>query len=79
MELTGYGCEDHFTEIDTLEHAWECLAEIIQGGHTEHIVCDIGMPLMHGGVRYNARVYVVRGRLLLIRPKMSLADDGNYR
>ena len=66
-------------EIDTLEHAWECLAQIIQGGHTDEIVCDVGMPVLHHGVRYNCRVYLVQGKVLGIRPKMSLADDGNYR
>ena len=79
LELPGYGCEDHFMEIDTLEHGWECLACIIGDGHTKDIVCDIGMPILHCGVRYNCRVYLVDGKVLLIRPKMSLADDGNYR
>ena len=66
-------------EIDTLEHAWECMAQILQGDHTQDIVCDIGMPVMHCGVRYNCRVYLAQGKVLYIRPKMSLADDGNYR
>ncbi|KAK9793458.1 hypothetical protein WJX73_010827 [Symbiochloris irregularis] len=79
LELTGYGCEDHFMEIDTLEHAWECLAQILTGNHTQGIVCDIGMPVMHCGVRYNCRVYLGDKKLLFIRPKLSLADDGNYR
>ena len=34
---------------------------------------------MHGSVRYNCRLYLLDGRVLLIRPKISLADDGNYR
>ena len=79
LEIPGYGCEDHFAENDTLEHCWECLAELIRGGHSSGIVCDLGMPVMLGSVRYNCRVYLLDGRLLLIRPKISLADDGNYR
>ena len=35
--------------------------------------------MMLGSVRYNCRVYLLNGCLLLIRPKISLADDGNYR
>lgn len=66
-------------EIDTLEHSWECLAQIVETCLTEDIVCDIGMPVLHLGVRYNCRVYVSQGKVVLIRPKMSLADDGNYR
>lgn len=79
LEIPGYGCEDHFTEIDTVEHSWEVLAELVRGRVTDGIVCDLGMPVIHRGVRYNCRVFVLNGQLLLIRPKMSMADDGNYR
>lgn len=79
LEITGYSCEDHFLELDTLQHSWESLACILKGGHTDGILCDIGMPVMHKNVRYNCRVFVLDGKLLLIRPKMILASDGNYR
>jgi hypothetical protein len=26
LEVCGYGCEDHFNELDTVEHSWEALA-----------------------------------------------------
>lgn len=79
LEITGYSCEDHFLELDTLRHSWEALACILKGGHTDGILCDIGMPVMHKNVRYNCRVFVLDGKLLLIRPKLVLAGDGNYR
>ena len=79
LEITGYSCEDHFLELDTLQHSWESLACILKGGYTNGILCDIGMPVMHKNVRYNCRVFVLDGKLLLIRPKMVLASDGNYR
>ncbi len=79
LEITGYSCEDHFLELDTLQHSWESLGCILKGGHTDGILCDIGMPIMHKNVRYNCRVFVLDGKLLLIRPKMILASDGNYR
>ncbi|MDE0686003.1 MAG: NAD(+) synthase [Candidatus Poribacteria bacterium] len=79
LEITGYSCEDHFLELDTLRHSWESLAYILKGGYTDGILCDIGMPVMHKNVRYNCRVFVLDGKLLLIRPKMVLASDGNYR
>ncbi len=79
LEITGYSCEDHFLELDTLLHSWESLARILKGGHTDGILCDIGMPVMHKNVRYNCRVFVLDSKLLLIRPKMVLASDGNYR
>ena len=79
LEITGYSCEDHFLELDTLQHAWESLAQILEGKHTDGILCDIGMPVMHKNVRYNCRVFVLDSKVLLIRPKMALASDGNYR
>ena len=79
LEISGYSCEDHFLELDTLQHSWESLACILKGGHTDGILCDIGMPILHKNVRYNCRVFVLDGEILLIRPKMILASDGNYR
>jgi len=79
LELTGYGCEDHFHELDTERHAWEALDNLLQEGYSNDIVIDVGMPVWHRDVCYNCRVFCLNGRVLLIRPKMSLADDGNYR
>ncbi|GJP63540.1 hypothetical protein CLOP_g20605 [Closterium sp. NIES-67] len=79
LEITGYGCEDHFLEHDTCQHAWECLAAIITSGATDGILCDIGLPVEHRGVRYNCRAFVHGRRIVLLRPKMDLANDGNYR
>ena len=79
LEITGYGCEDAFLEEDTFRHAWESFAEIIGNDLTEGILCDIGMPIMHKNVRYNCRIFVLDRKILLIRPKLFLANDGNYR
>lgn len=79
LEISGYGCEDAFLEGDTIRHSWEVLAEILSGDLTDGILCDLGMPVMHQGVRYNGRVLALNRRILLIRPKLILADDGNYR
>lgn len=37
------------------------------------------MPVRHLGVRYNCRVFCLDRKILAIRPKLYLADDGNYR
>jgi NAD+ synthase (glutamine-hydrolysing) len=34
---------------------------------------------MWNGVKYNCRVLFADGKILLIRPKMTMANDGNYR
>lgn len=40
---SGYGCWDHFLEGDTHYYAWRMLADILQSGVTDGILCDIGM------------------------------------
>ncbi|KAF9219807.1 glutamine-dependent NAD(+) synthetase with GAT domain-containing protein [Gyrodon lividus] len=79
LEIPGYGCYDHFLEGDTVLHSWEVLAKILSGEDTMGIVCDIGMPVMHKNVIYNCRIIVHNKQILLIRPKLWLANDGNYR
>ncbi|KAF8647718.1 hypothetical protein AX16_006554 [Volvariella volvacea WC 439] len=79
LEIPGYGCYDHFLEGDTVLHSWEVLAKILASEEAIGIVCDIGMPVVHKNVIYNCRVIIHDRQILLIRPKMWLANDGNYR
>ena len=55
------------------------LPDSFQCDATDDILCDIGMPVQHLGVRYNCRVFCLNRKILAIRPKLHLADDGNYR
>ncbi|XP_074307630.1 glutamine-dependent NAD(+) synthetase-like [Silene latifolia] len=79
LEITGYGCEDHFLELDTINHAWECLKELLVGDWTDGILCSFGMPILSNSVRYNCQVLCMDRKIIMIRPKMWLANDGNYR
>ncbi|KXN86615.1 Glutamine-dependent NAD(+) synthetase, partial [Leucoagaricus sp. SymC.cos] len=79
LEIPGYGCLDHFLEGDTVLHSWEVLAKLLSSDEAMGIVCDIGMPVVHKNVIYNCRVIIHDRQILLIRPKMWLANDGNYR
>ena len=36
-------------------------------------------PMVHKNVLYNCRLIIYNGKILLIRPKMWMANDGNYR
>lgn len=36
-------------------------------------------PVMHKSVKYNCRVIIADGKIVLIRPKIFMANDGNYR
>lgn len=79
LEITGYGCEDHFLEPDTFHHAWTHFAELLKDDTTDGILSDIGMPVMHKNVPYNCRVWVLNRKIIGIRPKIFMANDGNYR
>lgn len=79
LEITGYGCLDHFLEGDTFLHSWQMLAKILQDKDCHGILLDIGMPVSHRNVRYNCRVICLDGRILMIRPKIWLCNEGNYR
>lgn len=35
-------------------------------------------PITHKNVSYNCRVIIYNGKILMIRPKMWMANDGNY-
>ncbi|KAH9718269.1 glutamine-dependent NAD(+) synthetase [Citrus sinensis] len=79
LEITGYGCEDHFLELDTITHAWECLKDLLLGDWTDGILCSFGMPVINGSERYNCQVLCLNRKIIMIRPKLWLANDGNYR
>lgn len=79
LEITGYGCEDSFLEADTFAHSWESLAQLLRTDLTEGILVDVGMPILHRGVAYNCRVLLLNRCVIGIRPKLFLANDGNYR
>lgn len=39
LELSGYGCEDHFLEPDTVVHSWQALASILDSDVTQvHLI-----------------------------------------
>ncbi|KAI9209852.1 glutamine-dependent NAD(+) synthetase with GAT domain-containing protein [Polychytrium aggregatum] len=79
LEITGYGCNDHFLENDTYTHSWEILERLLQNQDCREIMCDVGMPVVHKSVKYNCRVIFFNGKIVLIRPKLFMANDGNYR
>jgi len=79
LELSGYGCEDHFLEPDTEAHSWSSLALLLSSSLYDDLLFDVGMAVSHHGARYNCRIVCLNRRVLFVRPKLCLADDGNYR
>ena len=76
LELCGYGANDHFLEMDTITHSFEMLFQLMQSESTVDIIGDVGMPVIHRGVRYNCRIIFYNKKVLLIRPKVM---NNNYR
>ncbi|OCT48717.1 putative glutamine-dependent NAD(+) synthetase [Cladophialophora carrionii] len=79
LEIPGYGCLDHHLESDTFFHSWEVVAEILNDPICKDMLVDVGMGVRHRNVRYNCRILLTYKKIFLIRPKMSLANDGLYR
>ncbi|KAK4208438.1 putative glutamine dependent NAD+ synthetase [Rhypophila decipiens] len=79
LEICGYTCQDHYLEQDTYIHSLEMLVRILSDESCYDILLDIGLPIQHRNVNYNCRVICLNGKILFIRPKMFLANDGNYR
>ncbi|TKW52135.1 Glutamine-dependent NAD(+) synthetase [Colletotrichum tanaceti] len=79
LEICGYGCLDHLLEQDLYLHCFEMLRRILLDETCHGILLDIGMPVQHRNQRFNCRVLCLDGKILMIRPKMWLANDGNYR
>lgn len=79
LSISGYGLLDHFLELDTVMHCWEAVGEILQDKDLYDIVIDIGLPVIHRGVLFNCRCIILNGDIKLIRPKMTLASEGQFR
>ena len=77
--IPGYGLLDHWLENDVYTHSWEVLADIISRETSRDIILDLGLPIQHRGCSYNARVIALNGEVLAVRPKLDLANDGNFR
>ena len=50
LEITGYGCLDHFLELDLYEQSWEVFVDIVSHEECQDILLDIGMPIQHRSV-----------------------------
>ncbi|PSK55366.1 Glutamine-dependent NAD(+) synthetase [Elsinoe australis] len=77
--IPGYGLLDHFLELDVYTHSWEVVAGILSHPECQDIIIDLGLPVRHRGNPFNARVIALNKKILAVRPKIWLCNDGNYR
>ncbi len=79
LEITGYGAARHYQDRATLcKHALECLADILQKTRSVPMLIDTGLPILFKGNLYNCRAYCLKGKLLLLRPKLYLAKGEEH-
>lgn len=80
LATCGYSCQDHFLEREVHELSFNVIKNILRKpALTKNILLAIGCPIIHNDIRYNTTMFINNGKLVSIRPKMNLADDGNYR
>lgn len=78
LEVTGYGCEDAFYEIDTVFHSWQVIGKIIERNYKD-IILVVGMPILKDSSLYNCAITIYNSKIVYIRAKNRLAISGNYR
>ncbi|KAF1924532.1 glutamine-dependent NAD(+) synthetase with GAT domain-containing protein [Didymella exigua CBS 183.55] len=78
LEICGYGCLDHFLEDGIYTNSWHMLLDILEDEACHAILLDIGMPVKHEQQRLNCRIIALDGNVILICPKLWLANEGNY-
>jgi NAD+ synthase (glutamine-hydrolysing) len=79
LSTSGYNCQDHFIERETIELSFNIIKHLINTDISENVLISIGCPIIHYDVRYNTNIFIANKKIILIRPKINLADDGNYR
>uniref|UniRef100_A0A4W6CZ95 Glutamine-dependent NAD(+) synthetase n=1 Tax=Lates calcarifer TaxID=8187 RepID=A0A4W6CZ95_LATCA len=79
LEICGYGCADHFYESDTLLHSFQVLKKLLESPITKDIICDVGMWVSPSNRHTVRTIPVFSSAILLIRPKMLMANHGIYR
>ena len=54
LEIPGYGCADHFFELDTERHSWEMLSKLVEKSKEwPNLLVITGLPTRFRGLLYN--------------------------
>jgi NAD+ synthase (glutamine-hydrolysing) len=81
LEISGYSCDDHFFEQDLTDNCWECLALIIKFNKligNKNMIVEVGFPLQYNQNRYNVTAVILFDRILCLKSKENLAEEGVY-
>ena len=76
LGITGYSCDDLFHQRTLIEGAEHALEQLIAQTRALPLALVVGLPVVAGGLLYNAAAVVCQGSLLGVMPKSYLP---NYR
>lgn len=76
LSLTGYSCDDLFTQSALLEAAEAALLDLCEGTKNLKTLMIVGVPIRHGTGVYNGAAVIFGGQILGLVPKTFLP---NYR
>lgn len=80
MEITSHSCDDHFKELDTIKHSWQVVEKILREPElTKDIIVETSMPMVHRASVYNCKLILHNQRIVLVRPKLVMADGDVFR
>jgi NAD+ synthase (glutamine-hydrolysing) len=74
--IPGYGAEDGFYALNTVERSWECLEQIVE--QTQGMIVSVGLPTLYNSGLFNTACLIVDGKILGLVAKKFLANDGIY-
>ena len=74
--IPGYGSEDAFYALETVERSWQMLDEILP--HTRGMIVSLGVPTLYKNGLFNTAALLVDGTLHGLAAKKFLAGDGIY-
>ena len=72
LSITGYGCEDTFNHLGTIERAYKELNTI--KAHCNDIIVSIGLPFLYRNSVYNGAALISNGKILGLAAKQNLAN-----
>jgi NAD+ synthase (glutamine-hydrolysing) len=74
--IPGYGAEDAFYALNTVERSWDALDQIVK--HTQGMIVSVGLPTLYNSGLFNTACLIVDGQILGLVAKKFLANDGIY-
>ena len=76
--LTGYTCQDLFTQQLLLDKAEDGLLVLLDFTRKLDVISIVGMPVVINGLLYNCAVVIQHGAILGIVPKTYLPNYGEF-